>query len=110
MLTHPFIVEAAMDLFVPACVYNNTKDDADAKVLKSFGERAWNNPVVRFLDADRKDLIAKVHKDWSVARLASAMVAARKAAKKDVPRYLELLAEEAASRKRGVESAAFAMT
>ena len=86
VLTHPLLVEAAQELFVPACVYNNTKDDADAKVLKSFGERAWNNPVVRFLNADRKDMIPKVHKDWGLARLSGAMVDALKAAKREAPK------------------------
>ncbi len=109
-MTHPLLVEAAETLFVPACVYNNTKGDADERVLKSFGERSWNNPVVRFLNADRKDLIPKVHKDWSLARLVNAMIAALKASKRDVPAWLRLLAEEQASRQKGVRSAAFAMT
>jgi hypothetical protein len=110
VLTHPLIVEAAETLFVPACVYNNTTGDADAAVLEAFGERAWNNPVVRFTDAARADLVPRLAGDWSLAALAAGMVAALEKAKQDVPAYLRLLAEQEAARKKGTRSAAFAMT
>lgn len=108
VLSHPFIVDAAREHFVPACIYNNTKEDA--ALLKSFKEPSWNNPVVRVLDADRKDLVPRVSNDWTLRGLASAMAKALKATKKPVPLYLGLLVRELAARKRGVESAAFGMT
>ncbi len=108
VLSHPFIVDAAREHFVPACIYNNTKEDAP--LLKLFEEPSWNNPVVRVLDADRKDLVPRVNNDWTLRGLASAMVEALKAIKKPVPLYLDLLLREQAARKRGVASAAFGMT
>ena len=76
MLSHPLLQEAAETLFVPIAIKNNTKGDADAKVLAHFGEPAWNNPVVQFLTHDEKPLAPKLHDDWSVAALATGMVQA----------------------------------
>ncbi|MFT3712014.1 MAG: thioredoxin family protein [Archangium sp.] len=44
--------------FVPVAVFNNI-GGADAKVLASFGEPTWNNPVVRVMDANRRELTAR---------------------------------------------------
>lgn len=41
--------------FVPVAVFNNVKG-ADAKVLASFDEPSWNNPVVRVMNAERTPL------------------------------------------------------
>src|SRR5262249_13389579 len=59
VLSHPLIVEAAESLFMPVAVFNNIKGD-DEQTLKSFGEPAWNNPVVRFMAADRTELAPRV--------------------------------------------------
>lgn len=44
--------------FVCVAIHNN-KTGADAEVLKKFGEPAWNNPVVRFVNAAGVDLIPR---------------------------------------------------
>jgi hypothetical protein len=41
--------------FVAVAVFNNVAG-ADRRVLESFGEPTWNNPVVRILDAAQKPL------------------------------------------------------
>lgn len=94
---------------MPACIYNNVKGD-DERWLKAFKERAWNNPVVRVMDADHKDLVPRVNNNWTLAGITTAMVDALKQAKQQVPAYLALLAAEEAARKRGVENAVFGMT
>jgi Thioredoxin-like len=108
VLSHPLIVEAAETLFVPVAVYNNI-DGVDKLTLKSFDERAWNNPVVRIVSADRKPLSPRVGGDYSVAGLAGAMVVALKNVDQQIPAYLQILADESSARKRGVERATFAM-
>lgn len=107
-LSHPLIVEAAETLFRPVAVYNNIPGD-DEKTLKSFKEKAWNNPVVRIVSADRRDIVPRVAGDYSSAGLVAAMVAALEKQKKPVPRYLRMLAEELRSRSRKTETATFAM-
>lgn len=107
MLSHPLLKEAAETLFVPLAIKNNTKDDADAKVLARFGEKAWNNPVVRFIDAKAKPLAPKLDRDWTVRALANGMVTALTTAKRPVPAWLSLLAREEEARRRGLERAVF---
>ncbi|XAL99693.1 hypothetical protein OT109_19205 [Phycisphaeraceae bacterium D3-23] len=43
-MSHPLIVEAAEDLFVPVAIHNN-KDGHDGEVRERFDEPAWNYPV-----------------------------------------------------------------
>ena len=54
VLTHPLLVEAIEEEFVPVAIYNN-RGGADRAVLERYGEQPWNNPVVRFLDSDGRD-------------------------------------------------------
>jgi len=109
VLSHPLIRDAAENLFVPVAVYNNI-EGKDRKVLNSFNEPTWNNPVVRIVDGNRKALAERVNGDYSAAGLVDAMVTALKAAKKDVPPYLALLHNELSAHKNGVvEQATFAM-
>ncbi len=110
MLSHPLLQEAAETLFVSIAIKNNTEGDADARVRAHFGEKAWNNPVVRFLDASEKALAPTLTDDWTVAALAAGMVTALTAAKRPVPAWLDLLAREEQARRRGLERAVFAQT
>ena len=81
------MVEAIEDSFVPVVVYNNKSEDA--ATLKAFNEPSWNNPVVRFLNKDGKDLIPRKGGVYSISGLAARMIATLKAAKREVPKFLE---------------------
>lgn len=91
MLSHPLLVEAIENEFVPVAIHNNKKG-RDAKILKRFEEKPWNNPVVRFIDAGGKDLVARRGGVYSPVEIASRMVTALQTAKRPVPGYLRLLA------------------
>ena len=108
MLSHPLIVDAAEENFVPTCVYNNV-DGEDARVLAIFEEPSWNNPVVRIIDGDGNDLVARNGDKWTVRAVAASMVAALDERERPLPAYLELLAWEEASRHSGTETAIFGM-
>ncbi len=84
------MVEAIEDQFVPVVIFNNKTEDED--LLKSFSEPAWNNPVVRFLDANGKDLIPRKDSIWEVTPLAERMYASLEAAGRKPPAYLQALA------------------
>ncbi len=109
MLSHPLIVEAITAHFTPVCVHNNSKDDADARLLQQFEEPAWNNPVVRILDGARRDLAPRNDKGWTAARLLAQMVTALEAAKRPVPDWLRLLRDEEQGRNGETARALFAM-
>lgn len=91
------------------CVYNNTKDDDDARVRDVFKEPSWNNPVVRFLDGKKKDIVPRNPDQWTVEAVSRGMIETLEKTKNEIPPYLALLAEEEASRKSGVETAVFGM-
>jgi len=97
------MVEAIEDLFVPVLVYNNKS--SDSALLKQFGEPSWNNPIVRFLNGDGQDVIKRESGVWTVAPMASRMVAALTAARQEVPSYLSGLAID----KTKLQKATFAM-
>lgn len=101
--------EAAESRFVPLCIFNNTKDDADARTRDRFGEPSWNNPVVRFIDGDGNDLLPRIANDYSLLRLAGSMRLILEQRDEEAPPYLDLLAREEAARKEGVETAVFGM-
>ena len=106
MLSHPLMVEAITAEFVPVVIHNNKKG-RDLEVLKRYGEPTWNNPVVRFVDGRGKDILPRKDRVWSVAGVAGRMVAALRAAKREVPGYLALLAVP--ERSRFLQKATFAM-
>ena len=105
-LSHPLLVEAIEDLFVPVLIYNN-REGEDAEVLQRFEERAWNNPVVRFLDSSGRDLVARRERVWATGAVATRSIHALKAAGRPVPKYLEAVVGECAP--RNLRTATFGM-
>ena len=104
-LSQPLLVEAIETEFVPLAIYNNRKGK-DSQVLKRFGEPSWNNPVVRFLGADGKDVIKRRDRVWKTGGIAKRMVDALSAASRPVPGYLDAVVQEHSERK---EKTTFAM-
>ena len=105
-LSHPLMVEAIEQRFVPLAIYNN-RDGEDARVLKSYREPAWNNPIVRFFEPDGEELLERRAGVWSEHAVAGRMIAALEAAERDVPAYLRIVHAE--SRPGSLERAVFAM-
>jgi hypothetical protein len=106
VLSHELIVEALETEFVPLFVHNN-KAGESAEILARFGEPAWNNPVVRFVDASGRDVIARRDGIYSAPLLASRMANALHAAGRETPRYLALVAQEVGA--ASAATATFAM-
>ena len=94
VLSHPLLVEAIEDAFVPVLAYNNRFTDADRALLERFDEPTWNYQVVRYLDAQGRDILPRKDRVWSVADTAARMIAVLRAAERDVPKYLEVVATE----------------
>ena len=88
VLTDATVVEAAETLFVPTLIYNNKPHHA--ALLKSFGEPTWNNPVVRIMQPDRKELVPRHAGDYTVKGLLNRMRAALNAANTEIPPWMAL--------------------
>lgn len=106
VLSHPLLVEAIEDEFVPMAILNN-RGGEDRRVLRRFGEPAWNNPVVRFVDAKGSDLLPRRDRIWRPAQIARRMAASLTAAGRPVPGYLAALADELGPQR--IERATLAM-
>ena len=104
-MSQPLLVEAIEDHFIPVVVYNNKPEDA--ATLKAFQEPSWNNPVVRFIDKDGKDVIKRQAGVYSASGLAKRMIASLKAANRDVPAFLKTVSRSWAS---NLHQATFAMS
>ncbi|MGI9516540.1 MAG: VPGUxxT family thioredoxin-like (seleno)protein, type 2 [Pirellulaceae bacterium] len=103
-MSHPLMVEAIEDLFVPVLIYNNKEHDE--KILNSFEEPSWNNPVIRFINAAGDDVIPRQDGVWETIAVASRMVESLKSAERDVPHYLLYVA---GGNEEAVNQATFAM-
>jgi hypothetical protein len=108
VLTHPLIVEAIETYFIPLAIHNN-KGGADAEVLKRYNEPAWNNPVVRIVDQDGKDVVNRLSGNYSVAGLASVLTQAIIKNKGKAPAYLQLLSDELTAQQKGIATATYSM-
>jgi hypothetical protein len=93
ILSHPFIVEAIEDEFVPLVIYNNEKGE-DAKILQRYKEPSWNNPVVRIVDARGENIVDRLAGNYSLSGITNTIIDALLASNKIAPDYLHLFAEE----------------
>lgn len=107
-LSHPLVVEAIESLFVPLCIYNN-KGGEDGKVLKRYQEPAWNNPVVRIVAPDGKDVANRLSGNYSALGLVEAMSEALGNRGGKIPVYLGLLKDELEAKQHGTATATLSM-
>lgn len=104
------MVEAIEDLFIPVLVYNNKPEDE--ATLKSFEEPSWNNPVVRFLNPELRDVIPRRDGIWDSKGLLHRLVEALEVVDQKPPGYLKIIAGDLSSApgdKSTSEQATFAM-
>ncbi len=93
VLSHPLMVEAIEELFIPLAIFNN-KGGKDKETLDKFKEPSWNNPVVRIVDPIGKDIVKRVGRDYTALGLHSAITYALTSTNKIIPEYVNLLGQE----------------
>lgn len=59
IIGNPLLAEITEQFFIPLLIHNNKQGD-DKKVLDKYNEPAWNNPVVRIIDSNGKNLIKRI--------------------------------------------------
>ncbi|MFK7898320.1 MAG: VPGUxxT family thioredoxin-like (seleno)protein, type 2 [Myxococcota bacterium] len=106
VLSNPLLIEAIEDEFIPLAILNNEGGD-DRRVLQKFGEPAWNNPVVRFIDAQGQDLIPRRDRIWRAGEIAERMIQSLGQSDRPVPPYLTALRDELSPQK--IEKATLSM-
>lgn len=109
VLSNPLLTEAIEELFIPLAIHNN-KGGKDQEILQKFKEPAWNNPVVRIVNEEGKDMVDRLVGNYSVSGLYDAMIVALKAENKGVSEYVKLLGMElAAERSKTINENYFKM-
>ena len=93
VLSHPLIVEAIETLFVPVAIFNNKKGK-DGEALTFFQEPPWNNPVVRIVDHNKRDVVSRVSGNYTASGVVDAMIQALEKSNVSVPVYLHMLQSE----------------
>jgi len=92
VLTNPQLVRAIEQEFIPMLVYNNRGSGMDRELLQRYREPSWNFQVIRFLDADGRDIIPRKNRVWTTRGVAQRMVKTLEVLNRPVPDYLEKLA------------------
>lgn len=93
VLSHPLIVDAIENEFIPLAIYNNVKG-CDREILNRYKEPTWNNPVVRIVKSNGKDIIKRLSGNYSSLGLVNHMLVALSSGFYGQPKYLELAALE----------------
>ncbi len=73
VMSDPFVVEGIEQYFIPLVIYNN-KGGKDVEILKKFKEPSWNNPVIRIIDHNGKNLIERISGRYDRISVLSAMI------------------------------------
>jgi len=87
-------------------IHNNTKGE-DTKILKKFKEPSWNYQVIRFIDEDEKDIIARKDGISTLGKLVPRIEEVLNKQKIALPNSLKLLKLETETAKH--KTAVFAM-
>lgn len=93
VLSHPLMTETIENEFIPLAIFNN-KGGEDKKILNLYREPAWNNPVVRIVDANGKNLVPRVAGNYSAKGLYDAIIKTLNQTSKKIPEYVEILGKE----------------
>jgi len=93
VLSHPLMVEAIENEFIPLAIYNN-KGGADKRILDKYNEPTWNNPVVRIVNTNGDNIVKRVASNYSALGLYNAMQQALEAQGKPLPEYFKILGKE----------------
>jgi len=93
VLSHPLMVEALENEFIPLVIYNNAKG-RDLEILQLFDEPTWNNPVVRIVDKKGENIVNRLSADYTAKGLYDRMEKALLLQNRKIPEYFEILGEE----------------
>ncbi len=85
----------------------NNVEGYEKGVLERFDEPTWNNPVMRFVDGQGKDILPRKDRVWDLGDVTSRVVQVLEAAQQPVPAWLSTLWDETSSEE--VQVASFAM-
>ena len=93
VMSHPLIAEIIETYFVPLAIHNN-KGGHDAEVLGLYNEPSWNNPVMRIVDQNGKDVLPRLSGKYNEGAVITYLIDALHKTNQLAPPYIQLLEEE----------------
>ena len=108
VLSHPLIVEALEQCFIPLAIFNNHKGH-DQKILNKYEEPSWNNPVARVVHADGEDVYDRLSGNYSELGLVQYMHSVMNKTGTKIPLYLSLLHNELLAKSQRKKTAYYQM-
>lgn len=107
VMSNPLIVDVIEEQFIPLCIFNNNSG-TDAEILDKFGEPSWNNPVVRIIDKNEKELTKRMAR-FHPQEIVNGIVQALEKHDQEIPSYFQLLQQHINAEYGTVEKAVFPM-
>ena len=107
VLSNSLIKKSIETSFIPLMIRNNAGSGHDQEILEKFKEPAWNYQVVRFINDEGEDLIARKDKVWATKPLSERMIQVLQKEQKPIPPALALAYQDSDTINH--RSAAFAM-
>ncbi len=93
VLSHPLMVEAIENEFIPLVIFNN-RTGKDAEILKKYDEPSWNNPVTYFVDNNGNAIIPKLANNYHPLALYRKMVKVIQKVRGKIPVYIATLGND----------------
>lgn len=107
VMSNPLVVDVIENEFVPLCIFNN-KGGEDAQILKKFREASWNNPVVRIINPEGKDITQRMG-SFHPKQVINGIADALKKTHHQIPTYFKLLQKQVNAQYGTTEKAVFPM-
>ena len=109
-LSHPLVVDAIEEHFVPLCIYNNV-EGRDAEVLARFEEPPWNFQAFRVVDAEFETLVVRTDTLRTTNMFCEWLQLAFAELERPAPHHLQLVLDETIAQDHPyrIEHATFAM-
>jgi len=93
---------------ISLAIFNNVKGK-DREILNKFKEPTWNNPVVRVVNSNGKDIVERLGRQWTELGVSYSITNALDAKNAEVPNYFKIYQEELIGRSGAVKEANLAM-
>lgn len=93
IIGHPLFAEVIEEYFVPLLIQNNKQGD-DKAILNKFNEKAWNNPVIRIIDSNEKNLTKRIAGIYTPKGIHDRLIYFFKEQNIKPPLYFDLLGQE----------------
>jgi len=108
ILSNPLLVDIIENEFIPLAIFNNKKGE-DRKILKSFKEPSWNNPVVRIINHEGQNLVSRLSGNYSLEGVSNLIRLALVNSDFGIKKYADIITQEMQNDSKHTKEAFYSM-